>query len=453
MHLVVVGGSDAGVAAALRARQVDATADIDVVVGDAFPNFSICGLPYLLSGEVKDWRDLAHRSRANLEGAGLRLILETPVRAIDPVARTLATVDRRGHEAGMRWDALVIATGAGAVRPPIAGLDSPGVFVLHTMDDALKLSHALGPAGGSAVIVGGGYIGLEMAEALTTRGWGVTLVERLSQVMPTVDTDLAALVGDELTDHGVEVVLGTSVREIAPSPGGRLCVEGNGDFERRADVVLVVVGVRPNAALGVAAGATTGRRGALAVDRKMATSLPGVWAAGDCAETYHALLRRPGYLPLGTTAHKQGRTAGENAAGGSRRFAGSVGTQVVKVFDLAVARTGLRDVDAAEAGFDPLTSACVAYDHVPYYPGAHRIHQRLTGDRTTGLLLGLQMVGHRQGEVAKRIDTAATALHHGDTVDGLLDLDLSYAPPFGSPWDAVQSAAQAWEHARSWAGG
>jgi NADPH-dependent 2,4-dienoyl-CoA reductase/sulfur reductase-like enzyme len=181
----------------------------------------------------------------------------------------------------------------------------------------------------------------------------------------------------------------------------------------------------------------------------MATSLPGVWAAGDCAETYHALLRRPGYLPLGTTAHKQGRTAGENAAGGDRSFAGSVGTQVVKVFDLAVARTGLRDVDAAEAGFDPLTSACVAYDHVPYYPGAHRIHQRLTGDRTTGLLLGLQMVGHRQGEVAKRIDTAATALHHGDTVDGLLDLDLSYAPPFGSPWDAVQSAAQAWENGRS----
>jgi NADPH-dependent 2,4-dienoyl-CoA reductase/sulfur reductase-like enzyme len=329
------------------------------------------------------------------------------------------------------------------VRPPIAGLDSPGVFVLHTMDDALTLSHTLGSAGASAVIVGGGYIGLEMAGALTSRGSGVTLVERLSHVMPTVDADLAALVADELTNHGVEVVLGTSVREIAPSPGGPLCVRGDGDFERSADVVLVAVGVRPSAALGAAAGAATGANGALAVDRRMATSLPDMWAAGDCAETYHALLRRPAYLPLGTTAHKQGRTAGENAAGGDRTFAGSVGTQAVKVFDLAVARTGLRDVEAAEAGFDPLTSACVANDHVPYYPGAHRLHQRLTGDRTTGLLLGLQMVGHHQAQVPKRIDIAATALQCGATVDGLLGLDLSYAPPFASPWDAVQSAAQA----------
>jgi NADPH-dependent 2,4-dienoyl-CoA reductase/sulfur reductase-like enzyme len=176
----------------------------------------------------------------------------------------------------------------------------------------------------------------------------------------------------------------------------------------------------------------------------MATSLPGVWADGDCAETYHAMLGRPAYLPLGTTAHKQGRTAGENAVGGDRVFAGSVGTQVVRVFDLAVGRTGLRDHEAEEAGFDPLTVASVAQDHVVYYPGAHPLHQSVTGDRTTGRLLGFQIAGHRLAQVPKRLDIAATALQHGASVDGISDLDLSYAPPFAGPWDAVQSAAQAW---------
>jgi NADPH-dependent 2,4-dienoyl-CoA reductase/sulfur reductase-like enzyme len=194
----------------------------------------------------------------------------------------------------------------------------------------------------------------------------------------------------------------------------------------------------------VAAGVETGVRGALQVDRQMRTNLPDVLAAGDCVETWHRLLDRPAYLPLGTTAHKQGRIAGETAVGGDREFAGSLGTQVVKVFELAVARTGLRDPEAAQAGFDPLTVGSVQYDHKAYYPGAHELHLRLTGDRQTGRLLGAQLVGHHRGEVAKRIDIPAGALFHTMTVDGLNDLDLSYTPPFGSPWDAVQLAAQDW---------
>jgi NADPH-dependent 2,4-dienoyl-CoA reductase/sulfur reductase-like enzyme len=212
---------------------------------------------------------------------------------------------------------------------------------------------------------------------------------------------------------------------------------------RAADLVLVVAGVRPEVALAADAGATLGVRGAIAVDPRMRTSVPDVFAAGDCVITHHRLLGVT-YLPLGTTAHKQGRVAGENALGGNRQFAGSLGTQVVKIFDQAAARTGLRDHEAAAAGFDPVTVASQADDHKAYYPGSHRIAIRVTGDRATGRLLGLQLFGNRHAEIAKRIDIAAAAIFNHMTVDAVSDLDLSYTPPLGSPWDAVQMATQAW---------
>jgi hypothetical protein len=205
--------------------------------------------------------------------------------------------------------------------------------------------------------------------------------------------------------------------------------------------VLVAAGVKPTTELAASAGADLGAHGAIRVDRRMATSVPNVWAAGDCVETWHRVLQRPTYLPLGTTAHKQGRVAGENAVGGHRVFEGSVGTQVVKVFDLAIARTGLRDVEARQAGFDPITVETETWDHKAYYPGAPRIRLRVTGDRQTGQLLGAQILGPWQAEVAKRIDVYATALFAGMSVDAVSDLDLSYTPPFGSPWDAVQDGS------------
>ena len=208
-------------------------------------------------------------------------------------------------------------------------------------------------------------------------------------------------------------------------------------------MVLVVVGVRPDTGLAASARAALGVKNAIAVDRQMRTSLPDVFAAGDCVITHHRLLGET-YLPLGTTAHKQGRVAGENALGGHREFAGSLGTQVVKIFDQAAARTGLRDHEATAAGFDPVTVQSQADDHKAYYPGSHRITMRVTGDRGTGRLLGMQLFGHRHAEIAKRVDIAAAAIFHGMTTDGLSDLDLSYTPPLGSPWEAVQMGAQAW---------
>jgi len=414
-----------------------------LLVADAYPNFSICGLPYYLSGDVPDWRDLAHRTSADLEAAGLELLLDHTARAIDPVAKQVTVTDPAGAERQLSYDRLVIGTGAVPVRPPIDGLDLPGVHLLHTMGDTFALQQDLTGDARSAIIVGGGYIGLEMAEAFTARGLSVTVVEQAPAVMPTVDEELGDLLGEELGRHSVQVVNNVTIKAIHQENGG-LTVAGEPDFTATADLVLVVVGVRPDTNLAVAAGVETGVRGALRVDRHMRTNLPDVLAAGDCVETWHRLLEAPTYMPLGTTAHKQGRIAGETAVGGTAEFAGSLGTQVVKVFELAVARTGLRDHEAHEAGLDPVTIGSVEFDHKAYYPGAHQLHLRITGDRTSGRLLGAQLLGDQRAQVAKRIDIPATALFHHMTVDGLSDLDLSYTPPFGSPWDAVQMAAQTW---------
>jgi NADPH-dependent 2,4-dienoyl-CoA reductase/sulfur reductase-like enzyme len=457
MHLVAIGGSDAGISAALRARELDPGADVTVVVADAYPNFSICGIPYYVSGEVTHWRNLAHRTIADLEAAGMRLRLDTTARRIDVPGRKLLVTANGGEEL-LAYDKLIVGTGAVPVRPPISGLAGPdalgpgdGVHLLHSMGDTFAVMRTLDSAApATAVIVGAGYIGLEMADALTTRGLAVTQMEQLPEVLPTVDPELGALVHAELAGHGVEVLTGTAVQAItraAPDQPAPLHVQATAAdgtaVTRLTDMVLVVVGVRPDTALAAEAGATLAARGAIAVDRGMRTNLADVFAAGDCVITHHRLIGQT-YLPLGTTAHKQGRVAGENALGGSREFAGSLGTQVVKIFDQAAARTGLRDHEAKAAGFDPVTTESEADDHKAYYPGSHRIHMRFTGDRATGRLLGAQLFGHRHAEIAKRIDIAATALFHHMTVDAVSDLDLSYTPPLGSPWEAIQMGAQAW---------
>jgi NADPH-dependent 2,4-dienoyl-CoA reductase/sulfur reductase-like enzyme len=457
MHVIAIGGSDAGISTALRARELDPAVEVTVVVADAYPNFSICGIPYYISGEVTHWRNLAHRTRADLEATGMRLRLDTRATRIHADTRRLVVTDHNGNEEALSYDALMIGTGALPITPPIAGLDAlgpeQGVHLLHSMDDAFALTDTLERAGVSrAVIVGAGYIGLEMAEGLTTRGLRVTQIEQLPEVLPTVDPELGALVHAELEQHGVSVACGTRVETIAPAERGEraLVVSATGpDGKPRsypADVVLVVVGVRPNTELAASAGVKLGFRDAIAVDRRMRTNLPHVYAAGDCVETHHRLLGTT-YLPLGTTAHKQGRVAAENILGREREFSGSLGTQVVKVFDLVIARTGLRDHEAQAAGFEPLTVASRADDHKAYYPGSHPIQMRFTAERRDGRLLGLQLVGQLDSEVAKRVDVAAAAIHNELTISELSDLDLSYTPPLGSPWDAIQLGAQTWERA------
>jgi len=443
-RILVIGGSDAGISAALRAKELDPQAEITVFVADQYPNFSICGLPFYLSGEVQDWKMLAHRTTADIENEGIHLLLDHTAIDIDSDKKQVRVVVKNGSSKTLEYGRLVIGTGAVSVEPDIEGLQLPGVFTLRWMDDSFAMQRYLtehNPK--SAIIIGAGYIGMEMADALTCRGLKVTVVEYFDSVLTTVDPEIGNLVQVELEKHGVVVNTGIAVVKIEKNERC-LTVSGSKGFSASADMVLVAVGARPETSLAGAAGIATGIKGAIKVDRRMRTNLPDIYAAGDCVETWHKILQKYTYLPLGSTAHKQGRVAGENMAGGDGEFQGTLGTQAVKIFNLVAAGTGLRDTIAREYGFDPLTVEIETWDHKVYYPGAQKMRVRLTGDRGTHRILGAQIVGHRKSEISKRIDIIAAAIYGGLSVENLNDIDLSYTPPLSSPWDPVQMATQAW---------
>lgn len=442
--LIVIGGSDAGISAALRARELTPATEVTVVVADRYPNFSICGLPFYLSGEVSDWHTLAHRTTLDIENEGVRLLLDHSATSIDPVRKTVLVGSPSQELRELTYDRLIIATGAQSIRPNIDGIELPGVFLLRWMDEAFAIEQFIRESQPhSAIIVGAGYIGMEMADALTYRGMDVTVVEFLDSVLTTVDREFGERIEAQLKERGVKVNTGITVSGIVEA-GGQLVVNGSNGFSALADMVLVAVGAKPRTELAFSAGIETGFKGAVKVDHGMRTNVADIYAAGDCVETFHRLLKQNTYLPLGTTAHKQGRVAGENAVGGSRVFQGSLGTQAVKIFDLVVGRTGLRDHEAVLAGLDPITVEFEAWDHKVYYPGAQKMWIRLTGSRSSGHLLGAQMLGDRHSEVSKRIDVFASAIYNDMHIDDLNDLDLSYTPPLSSPWDPIQMSAQAW---------
>jgi NADPH-dependent 2,4-dienoyl-CoA reductase/sulfur reductase-like enzyme len=443
-HLLIIGGSDAGINAALRAREMDSSMDISVLVADRFPNYSICGLPFYISGEVKDWQTLAHRTIEEIERQAIHLLLDHRAVTIDPENRNVTAENNEAQTLSLNYDKLIIATGAVSVRPAISGMDFPGVFALRWMEDGFFIEQYISehhPE--SAIILGSGYIGLEMADALTRRGLTVTILNRSGRILTDLDPQLGEIIRTELSKHGVRIVDRIDIAAIEKK-NQRLIVRNRQDFPLESDMVLVATGVAPETALAGKAGVVTGIHQAIRVNRAMETNIKNIYAAGDCAETWHRLLNKYTYLPLGTTAHKQGRIAGENVAGGSQKFAGTLGTQVVKIFDLVVARTGLLDKEALEAGFDSLTVNLETWDHKVYYPGASLLHICLTGDRKTNRLLGAQMIGSYRTEVCKRIDILATALFNEMTFESLNHIDLSYTPPLSSPWDPVQQIAQAW---------
>ncbi|HBB16784.1 MAG: CoA-disulfide reductase [Syntrophus sp. RIFOXYC2_FULL_54_9] len=445
--LVVIGGSDAGISASLRARELSPNTEVAMILADRYPNFSICGLPFYLSGEVTDWKTLAHRTADEIEKQGIRLFPDHRATAIIPDRKEVLAADAEGRSKTFPYDRLVIGIGGVSLVPNLPGIDLPGVFFLRWVADSFAFQEYLASRRPkSIVIIGAGYIGMEMADAMIRRGLSVSVVEFLPSVLTTFDPALGGIVRTELEQQGVQVFNGFAVERIEPA-GNRLSVRSVAADIITADMVLVAVGSRPESDLARSAGIETGVKGAICVNRRMETNIPHIYAAGDCAETYHRLLGKNTYLPLGTTAHKQGRIAGENTVGGNREYSGTLGTQSVKIFNRVAARTGLKDDEALKEGFSPLSVDVETWDHKAYYPHAKKMRIRITGDKKTGKLLGAQIIGAYGAEVSKRIDTVAAAIHNGMTMEALNDLDLAYTPPLSSPWDPVQMAAQAWSQA------
>ncbi len=447
-RLVVIGGGAAGMSAASAARRADPGLEVVVCEAGGFAAYGMCGIPYYLGGLVPEPENLlAYPPSVFREKRGIDVRLHTRVTGFDPEARQvrLATgsgpVQARPATTGdsLSYDALVVASGADPVRPPVPGLDLDHVFTIRSLDEAVGLRRLL--ASGTvrrAVVVGAGYIGLETAEALVCAGVDVDVVEALPRVLGTVDEPIAALAQAELERH-TRLRLGSRLDAVdkGSTPAGGLTAVVDGE-EIPADLVVIAAGVRPATGLLIQAGATHLGDGSVVVDAGMRTSLPDVFAAGDAVALPHLVLGRPAWVPLGPAANKTGRVAGTVAAGGTASFRGVVGTAVVKVFDLEVARTGLGLAEALEAGLDAVATDEVSRSRAKYYPGGSPLHVRLVHTRD-GRLLGGQLAG-REG-AAKRVDVLATALHAGFTVDDLAGLDLSYAPPFAPVYDPVLAAA------------
>ncbi|MBO0869855.1 MAG: FAD-dependent oxidoreductase [Micromonosporaceae bacterium] len=442
MRMVVVGGVAGGMSFAARARRLAEDAEIIVLERGDYVSFANCGLPYHVGGEIPDRADLLLHTPASL-AASLNLDVRTghEVTGIDRAARRVSvrqTAGGRGYE--LDYDALVLATGAAPARPPIPGLDLPQVRTLRTVPDADAVNDLIEAGARRAVVLGAGFIGLEAVEALRHRGLQVDLVEREAQVLPPLDPELAGLLAGELRAHQVGVHLGVAASGVRPArPGTGHAVEvGLADGRvLAADVVLLSVGVRPERALARQAGLKLGTGGAVRVDATMRTSDRHIWAVGDAVEVVDAVTGAPSVVPLAGPANRQGRIAADAVLGRAVAAPPAMGTAIVRVFGLTAAVTGASGAALRRAGLPHHAVHLHPGDHAGYYPGAGQIHLKLTfaGD---GRLLGGQAVG--AAGVDKRIDVLATALRAGMTVDDLADLELAYAPPFGSAKDPVNMA-------------
>ena len=441
MKIVVIGGNAAGMSAASRARRNDPNAEITVYEKDDTVSYGACGLPYFVEGAIPDWQKLiAVPLQDFIEKRNISVHVLHEVKAINPRKKTLTVYDHPNERTlEVQYDRLVIATGARAVVPPIPGTDHERVFKLRTLDDG-KAIHAFinrhQPK--QALIVGGGYIGLEMAEALTARGMQVSIVEMMPHVMPLMDADMAEVIQEELTRQKVQVYTDVSVKEIIAQGEQLQAVLADGR-KLTSDLILLSVGVRPNTELAESCGVELGPTGAIRVNDRMQTNIRDILAAGDCAEAKHLVTNKPAYIPLGTTANKQGRIAGDNATGRASRFKGIVGTSGFKVFDLEAAMTGLSSQELARLQIPFKAVKIKSRTRAHYYPNPARIHVKLLFSPQDGRLYGGQIVGGEGS--AKRIDVLATALHQKMTVADLAELDLSYAPPFAPVWDALLIAA------------
>lgn len=443
-HLVVIGGTAAGMSAAARARRGDPSLSITVFERTGHITYGSCGLPYYIGDVIKDVNKLiTYTPEYMKKERNIDVYTLHDVTDINTQEKYVKVKDLKSDDIFKQpYTQLVIATGAIPVVPKILGVEHKNIFTLRNVEDGLRIKELLSSGRVKrAAILGAGFIGLEVSEALRNWGIEVTVFEMLPAILPQIDEEFAILVEDELQKNSVKLYKNTKVVEFQASDENviKILTEDGRTFE--SDMVIASVGVKPSTALARNANISIGPLDGIAVDKYMRTSAPYVWAAGDCTETYNLVTRKPAYLPLGTTANKQGKIAGENVVGGSAAFPGILGTQVTKIFDTYVASTGLNEMSAKDAGIAAVSAKIVHTDKASYYPGSKYIHTKIVLDKNTAKIIGAQMTGSEG--IGKRIDVFATAITAGMTAYQLNELDLAYAPPVSPVYDPVLIAASA----------
>ncbi|TVP77096.1 FAD-dependent oxidoreductase [Thioalkalivibrio sp.] len=441
--LVVIGGDAAGMSAASKVRREHPDREIVVFERGRHTSYAACGMPYFIAGEVESSdRLIARRPEVFREKQNIDVRTLHEVVAIDTEQRRVKVRDLRQDTTFWEgWDDLLIATGASPIVPDLPSIDADGIFSLSTLQsgiDVFEYVETHQPA--KAVVVGGGYIGIEMAEALFERGMEVTLIDMAPEVMVSMDADVAESISQAMRDAGVSVFLGEKLERFETDADGRLRAVVTDRQTLEADLVILGIGIRPNAELAKAAGIELGAGGAIKVNKRLETSVPDVWAAGDCAESFHLVKERPVFIALGTVANKHGLVAGINISGGRMEFPGVLGTAITRFRDLEISRTGLSEKEAEEAGIPFRVKTIDALTRSHYFPGTAKLKVKLLVEEGTGRLLGGQIVGG--SGAAKRIDTIAVAITARLTAEQLVYTDLSYAPPFSPVWDPVQTAAR-----------
>ncbi len=451
MRYVIIGGDAAGMSAASRLKRLSPESDIVVYEKTGDVSYSACGMPYNIADEAAPISKLVVRTAdAFINVQGIELYTGSPVESIDRKNKIVRGTGADGKPFETAYDKLLIATGASAIIPDVPGTDLDGVFVLKTLGDARLIKDYLagGKSGGkasvkTAVIIGMGYIALEMAEALTERGIKVTMIKKRKTLLPWMIDDLSKVVMAELEAKGVELFPGLELESIetaesAESSAGNLIVRAGGRAFS-ADMVLMAIGVKPEAGLASDAGLELGAGGAVSIDKTMRSSDENIFAAGDCADNRSIITGQKVWIPLALTANRGGRIAADNMLGNEELFEGIAGTGVFKAFDLEIARTGLSVSEAEAAGFEPVWKAVVAKSKAHVFEGAAPLHASFIADKKSGKILGVQMVGSEG--VARRINAAAVAIQAGMTVKEFYNCDLAYAPPFSPVWDPLLTAA------------
>ena len=440
--LIVIGGTAAGLSAASKAKRLQPDLEIEVFEKSGYISYGACGLPYFVGGIIENPEDLVSLTVEQItQQRGIPTYIHHEVIRINRKEKTVTVKNMDTEEESVHtYDKLVIATGARPVRPSIPGIEAKGIYYLRTVEDGIRLKQVVKAEGKKqAVIVGGGFIGLEVAEEMALSGIEVHVFEQLERLLPFLEKGFSQAIQDTLAEHGVAVHLGEKIEEILTVNGTARGIKTEGGQIVAADFILMSIGVVPNTELARDAGLQLGIKGAIAVNDEMQTSDPLIWACGDCSQTKNRITEKPVYIPLGTTANKQGRIAGENVAGGHETFKGVVGSMVTKVFNLYIAATGLSLRQAEEAGYDAVSSVITKGDRASYYPGSQDNQICLIFEKKSGRLLGAQGIGSES--VAGRMNVFVTAITCGMTVSEINDLDLVYAPPVAPVYDPILIAA------------